>query len=83
MVGFYISKCFFYKTQYISALLSTLDDRLQYPVSDFKKSKTKVEALAVIDAAMELRFPMHNRRIEALAENKKLIKKYVHMLKYF
>ena len=51
--------------------MSTLDDRFQYAVNDFKNCKTKTEALAVIDAAMGHRFPFHDRRIEVLAENKK------------
>ena len=59
------------ETQYITALLSTLDNRFQYAVSNFRNCKRKKEAFVVIDAAMELRFPFHNRRIQTLAENNK------------
>ena len=40
----------FDETQYITAFLSTLDDRFQYTVSDFKNCTTKNQALAVINS---------------------------------
>ena len=67
------------ETKYLTTLLSTLADRVQYAVINFKNCKRKDEALAFIDAVMELRFSFHNRRIKW--KIRKLMKKSAHMKK--